>query len=258
MKNNTNHISESAITVSALNDPTLSAPPLDLSAAVSEINAPPQVLDAPVLSAQPLCTPVTYTTETPIRARIAALFLLLLITLLFLGGCRSKQTITEKTTINTDSTAIWSLNDSLYKKETQISNLQIDLQRLREENTRLSNETSTHQISYDTSAPVNPETGKPPIVSERFTVSKSTLDKTKKEYESQLQNLTIENESLTRQNYNLELTVEKLTYENRVIKSIFSQSHRKNMFFFLIGIFIGLFLMYILACRLKILSTTNL
>ena len=251
MKKNTNHISDSAVSASAFNDPTVSAPPLDLSAPVSEINAPHQVLDSPVLSAQPLCTPVTYTTKTPIRARIAALFLLLLITLLFLGGCRSKQTITEKTSIKIDSTAIWSLNDSLNKKETQIANMQTDLQRLREENTRLSNETSTHQITYDTSAPVNPQTGKPPIASESFTASKSTLEQIKKEYESQLQYLTIENESLTQQNRCLQLTVEKLTNENIQLTEKIATSPGLNLKLFLFGLFFCVILSVIIFLNIK-------
>ena len=225
------------VTASTLNDPTLSAPPHSLSAPVSEINAPPQVLDAPVLYAQPLCTSVTDTTETPLRERIAALFLLLLITLLFLGGCRSKQTIIEKKSIKTDSTAIWSLKDSLYNKETQIANLQVDLQRLREENTRLSNETSAHLISYDTSAPVNPQTGKPPIASERFTVSKSILEQTKKEYETLLQTTSLETEFLTRQNRDLHLTVEKLTNENKQLIEKKTTSPGLNLKFFLFGLF---------------------
>jgi len=250
MKNNTNHTSESAVTaatlnVPTLNVPTLSAPPHNLSAPVSEINAPPQVLDTPVLSVKPLCTPVTYTSETPIRTRIAALFLLLLITLLFLGGCRSKQTITEKTTIKIDSTAIWSLNDSLYKKETQISNLQIDLQRLREENTRLLNETSTHQISYDTSAPVNPQTGKPPIASERFTVSKSILEQTKNEFETLLQTASLENESLSRQNRDLHLTVDKLTNENKQLTEK-TKPQRLNYKLYLAGLISGIILLVLI------------
>ncbi len=104
----------------------------------------------------------------------------LLTALLFLVGCKTKHTISENTTIKVDSTALWNLNDSLYKKETLITNMQSDLQRLRDENLRLLNETSTHQISYDTSAPVNPQTGKPPITSEVITISKSTLEQTKK------------------------------------------------------------------------------
>ena len=242
MKNNTNHTSESAVTAATLNVPTLSALPHNLSAPVSEINAPPQVLDTPVLSVKTLCTPVTYTSETPIRTRIAALFLLLLITLLFLGGCRSKQTITEKTTIKIDSTAIWSLNDSLYKKETQISNLQIDLQRLREENTRLLNETSTHQISYDTSAPVNPQTGKPPISSETKTVSKFFYEQAIKEYEMISTELRKNLIQTTAINITLEQEVKKLTDENKEIKQNKIPTAGLNLRLFFAGFFIGIIL----------------
>ena len=203
-----------------------------------------------VLKAPQLCTPVTYTTETPISARIASLFLLLHITLLFLGGCRSKQTIIEKKSIKTDSTAIWSLKDSLYKKETQITNLQIDLQRLREENTRLLNETSAHLISYDTSAPVNPQTGKPPIASERFTVSKSILEQTKKEYETLLQTTSLETEFLTRQNRDLHLTVEKLTNENKQLTEK-TNSTGFNLKLFLFGLVAGVILSVIIYFILR-------
>lgn len=150
-----------------------------------------------------------------IALRTAELILLIAATLLFPVGCKTKQTITEKTITQTDSTALWNLNDSLYKKETLIAILQSDLQRLRDENTRLLNESSTHQISYDTSAPVNPQTGKPPIASEVISLSKSSLKKTKKEYETLLQTASLEKETLTRQNRNLQLTVEKLINENK-------------------------------------------
>jgi len=141
---------------------------------------------APLKSAPPSIAPVT---TTPFRT--AAMLLLLLATLLFLVGCKAKHTISEKTITKTDSTAIWNLNDSLYKKETLIAILQSDLRRLSDENTRLLNETSTHQISYDTSAPLSLQTGKPPIASESFTISKSTLEQTRKEHEILLQTTTI-------------------------------------------------------------------
>ena len=164
------------------------------------------------LSTAPLtCTTLTNALVISAPLRTSALILLLLTTLLFLVGCKAKHTISEKTITKTDNTAIWNLNDSLYKKETMIAILKRDLQRLRDENLRLVNESSTHQISYDTSAPLNPQTGKPPIASESFTVSKSTLEETKKEYETLLQTASVENEILTRQNHNLQLIVEKLT-----------------------------------------------
>ena len=207
---------------------------------------------SPLKSVSPKSLPPTIAPVAASPFRTAALLLLLFTALLFLVGCKTKHTIIEKITSRTDSTAIWSLNDSLYKKETLVASLQIDLQRLREENIRLLNETSTHQISYDTSAPVNPGTGKPPIASESFTISKSSLEEAKKEYETLLQNLTIENESLTRQNHNLQLTVEKLTNENKQFTEKKTTSPGINFKFFLFGLFFGVILSFLIYLNLKI------
>ncbi|MDD2251078.1 MAG: hypothetical protein PHE92_08300, partial [Candidatus Cloacimonetes bacterium] len=183
--------------------------------------------------------------------RTAALFLLLLTVLLFLVGCKTKHTISEKTITKTDSTAIWNLNDSLYKKETLIAILQSDLRRLRDENLRLVNESSTHQISYATSAPVNPHTGKPPIASESFTVSKSTLEETKKEYETLLQTASLETASLTRQNQILQLTVEKLTNENKQLTEKITTSPGPNLRLFIFGLAAGVILSVIIYFILR-------
>ena len=200
---------------------------------------------APLKSAPPSIAPVT---TTPFRT--TALILFLLTTLLFLVGCKAKHTISEKTITKTDSTAIWNLNDSLYKKETLITNMQSDLQRLRDENLRLLNETSTHQISYDTFAPVNPQTGKPPIASESFTVSKSTFEQTKKEYETLLQTITIEYESLILQHRNLQLTVEKLINVNKQLSEK-TNSTGLNLKLFLFGLVAGVILSVIIYFILR-------
>ncbi len=202
-------------------------------------------ITAPITATPLKCDTVTNAPVIIAPVRTAALFLLLLTALFFLVGCKTKHTISEKTITKTDSTAIWNLNDSLYKKETQISNLQIDLQRLREENTRLLNETSTHQISYDTSAPVNPQTGKPPIASERFTVSKSILEQTKNEFETLLQTASLENESLSRQNRDLHLTVDKLTNENKQLTEK-TKPQRLNYKLYLAGLISGIILLVLI------------
>jgi hypothetical protein len=176
--------------------------------------------------------------------------LLLITTILFLEGCKTKQTITEKTINNTDSTAIWNLNDSLYKKETLIAILQSDIKRFRDENIRLLNEASTHLISYDTSAPVNPQTGKPPISSESYTINKSTLDQSKKEYETLLQTASLENETLTRQNRNLQLTVEKLTNENKQLTEK-TTTPGLNLKLFFAGLISGMILSVLIYLILK-------
>ena len=204
------------------------------------------------LSTAPLtCTTLTNALVISAPLRTSALILLLLTTLLFLVGCKAKHTISEKTITKTDNTAIWNLNDSLYKKETMIAILKRDLQRLRDENLRLVNESSTHQISYDTSAPLNPQTGKPPIASESFTVSKSTLEETKKEYETLLQTASVENEILTRQNHNLQLIVEKLTNENKQFTEKIATSTGLNLKLFLFGLVAGVILSVIIYFILR-------
>ena len=201
----------------------------------------------------PLTTaPLTTAVHMTAPLKITALILLIAATLLFLVGCKTKHTITEKTLTQTDSTALWNLNDSLYKKETLIAILQSDLQRLRDENIRLLNEASTHLISYDTSAPVNPQTGKPPIASESYTVSKSTLEESKKEYETLLKTASIEKETLTRQNRNLQLTVEKLTNENKQLtEKTTTPGFNLNFKLFLAGLISGLILSVLIYLNLK-------
>jgi len=165
-------------------------------------------------------------------------------------GCKTKQIITENGTTKIDSTALRNLNDSLYKKETQIATLQNDLQRVRDENIRLLNESSTHQISYDTSAPVNPQTGKPPIASETISLSKSTLEETKKELETLLQTTSLENDELTKQNLNLQLTVDKLIDENKQLTEK-TASPVFNLKLFLAGLLSGFLLSLLFYLNIK-------
>ena len=203
------------------------------------------------LTATPLkCDTVTDASVIIAPVKTSALILLLLTTLLFLVGCKTKHTISEKTITKTDSTANWNLNDSLYKKGTLIAILQSDLRRLSDENFRLLNETSTHQISYDTSAPLNSQTGKPPIASESLTVSKSTLEETKKEYETLLQTITIENESLILQHRNLQLTFEKLINVNKQLSEK-TNSTGLNLKLFLFGLAAGVILSVIIYFILR-------
>ncbi len=205
---------------------------------------------APLKAAALRTSPLKAAPFRIIALRTAELILLIAATLFFPVGCKTKQTITEKTTTKTDSTALRTLNDSLSKKETLFAILQSDLQRLRDENTRLLNESSTHQISYDTSAPVNPQTGKPPIASEVISLSKSTLEETKKEYETLLQTASLENETLTEQNRNLQLTVEKLINENKQLTEK-TTSPGFNIKPFLAGLISGVILTVLIYLILK-------
>ncbi len=208
-----------------------------------------------ITTADPLMT-ASQTTESrkaaPLMTALqtAKLIFLIATTLLFMVGCKTKQIITENGTTKIDSTALRNLNDSLYKKETQIATLQNDLQRVRDENIRLLNESSTHQISYDTSAPVNPQTGKPPIASETISLSKSTLEETKKELETLLQTTSLENDELTKQNLNLQLTVDKLIDENKQLTEK-TASPVFNLKLFLAGLLSGFLLSLLFYLNIK-------
>lgn len=156
---------------------------------------------------------------TPIFAPVVApnrttpVVLLLFTTLLFLVGCKPKQIITEKVVTTIDSSAVISLKNQLHAKEIQIENLKTDFKRLSDENTRLMSEASSHTINYDTAAPVDPHTGKYPIASETITQTKSQIDKTIKEFEILQQVYNNEIFKLTRENQNLDYTLETLKEE---------------------------------------------
>ena len=141
-----------------------------------------------------------------------------LVALVFIG-CGSKKAVTEKIVTKLDSTTIVSLQKELSAKNKTIENLQTDLNRTREENTRLLAESSSHTINYDTNATVNPETGEYPKASETKTESKYLVEKTLKEMETLKQEHKKEVETLETLNSNLELTVEMLRQENSELKT---------------------------------------
>ena len=200
--------------------------------------------------APPAIAPVT---TTPFRT--AALLLLLLATLLFLVGCKPKQIITEKVVTTIDSSAVISLKNELHAKEIQVENLQTDFKRLSDENTRLMSEASTHTVNYDTAAPVDPHTGKYPIASETITQSKSLLEKTIKEFEILEQEYNNEIFKLTRENQNLDYTLEALKEENHSLKEKITPTSGFNFKLFFAGMIFGIVLILIsIAFKNKILS----
>lgn len=144
---------------------------------------------------------------------------ILIALILLLASCGSKKAVTEKIVTKLDSTAIVSLQTELSVKNKIIENLQTDLERMREENTRLLSESSSHTINYDTNAPVNPETGEYPKSSETKTESKYLVEKTIKEMETLKQEHRKEVETIETLNSNLELTVEMLRQENSELRT---------------------------------------
>lgn len=116
--------------------------------------------------------------KTETKRKIWAVILTLGLIIFFAMGCKPKQVIQEKIIYKTDSLAITKLRDSLHRQEKKIAILEIDLLRTKEENSKLTNEVSRYETYYDTSKPIVPETGKPPIASEITTISKSQLKRT--------------------------------------------------------------------------------
>ena len=193
--------------------------------------------------APPESSPPTIAQVTTTHFGTASLILLLsTILLLFLVGCKPKQIITEKVVSTIDSTAVISLQNELHAKEIQLENLKTDFKRLYVDNTRLMSEASTHTINYDTAAPVDPYTGKYPIASETITQNKSLLEKTIKEFEILQQEYNNEIYKLTRENQNLEYTLESLKEENHSLKEKITPTTGFNFRLFLAGMIFGIVL----------------
>lgn len=157
--------------------------------------------------------------KTKAKHRIWRAILLIGLILFFATGCKPKQIIQERTITKVDSTAIVSLKSELQKKTIEVETLKTDLERFGEDNTRLQEEVSKYEVEYDTSGPVNPQTGKPPVKKETTTNSKSLLEKMVKDYEIQLSEYKKEVETITTKNNNLEYEVKQLRDENSELKS---------------------------------------
>jgi cell division protein FtsB len=200
------------------------------------------------VGAPPEISPPTIVPATTTPFRTAARLLLLFTTLLFLVGCKPKQIITEKVMTTTDSTAVLSLKAELHAKEIQIENLKTDLKRIRDENIRLQSEASSHIINYDTTAPVDPQTGKYPIASETITQSKSQIDKTISEFEILNQKYNNQINKLAQENQNLEYTLEALKEENHSLKEKITPTTGFNFRLFFAGM---IFVVVLIAIGFK-------
>ena len=166
--------------------------------------------------------------------------LLAILVVFLLTGCKPKQIIQERTVTKVDSTAIVSLKSELQKKTIEVETLKTDLERFREENTRLQEEVSKYEVEYDTSGPVNPQTGKPPVKKETTTNSKSLLEKMVKDYEIQLSEYKKEVETITTKNNNLEYEVKQLRDENSELKNKIVPTTGFNFRLFFYGVAAGI------------------
>ena len=175
------------------------------------------------------------------KRRIIAAALVIAI-LQLLSGCKPSQLITKKIITKIDSTAVWNLEKQLHKKELRITLLETDLKRTKDENINLRNEVSKHEIHYDTTAPVDTSTGRPPVSAEIITISKSWIEKTIKEYETLIQQASTQNETLTTENTNLQLTVKTLINENKELKEKTTTTGSTKFRLFFAGSITGIFL----------------
>lgn len=137
----------------------------------------------------------------------------------FATGCKPKEIITERVITKADSTAIWNLQMKLAQKEVQVSSLELELNKTKSENTRLNSEIYRLETLYDTSKPVDPSTGKPPVQSEITTIAKSELERTIQEKETLIQEFRREVETLEQINSSLESMVKLLKQENSELKT---------------------------------------
>ena len=149
------------------------------------------------------------------KIKIAILSLILAI----LISCKPKQTLTVKTEKVVDSTALVKLKNEVTELRTENSLLQSEINRFRSENSRLQSDVSSNTIKYDTSKPIIPETGKPPVLEETNTKTLSLLENQLNEVETDKKELSKENTSLTVKVTNLENQIEVLSEENEDLKS---------------------------------------
>jgi hypothetical protein len=184
------------------------------------------------------------------KHRIIAATLVIAI-LQLLSGCKPNQLITEKVVTKIDSTAVWNLEKELYNRELRITLLETDLKRAKDENINLRNEISKHEIYYDTSAPVDSATGRPPVSSEIITINKSWMEKTIKEYETLIQQTSTENETLTTENINLQLTVKTLINENKELKEKTTAAGSTRFRLFSIGLMAGILLSLLICFAIR-------
>lgn len=163
---------------------------------------------------------------------ITLIFALLLIII----GCKPKQIVKEHYTVVTDSTEVVNLTKQLQNKTDEVTTLKAEINKAREENTKLQSELTTHIINYDTTANLNPD-GKYPISQEIISTSKQILEQklqenetTIAEYKKEVANLMNENSVLE---YQLKMLQES---ENKTETKTPKQTPKLKYILWLIGI----------------------
>lgn len=172
--------------------------------------------------------------------------ILILSSLLLIYGCKPNQIITEKIYSQIDSSALSIYESEFFQKESLIASLQSDLNRFKEENINLKSEMSRLEIYYDTNAPIDNITRKPPVSSEIITINNNWLQNSIKQNEILLKEAKNEIDNQNTKNSNLYLIIESLKEENKNIKAKTLSGSRFNGKMFFIGIVSGIVLCVIL------------
>lgn len=177
------------------------------------------------------------------------------LTACLLAGCRPSRMATERLDIVRDSTAEWMMRDSLELQTAETIALRSDLRRLRDENTRRWTEGLQHVIKYDTGAPIDSSTGRPPVMSEHFSLLFTGQVNSLQLEEWRQQEWSQERESLLRANSSLQRSVEELTRLNSELKEQTVSPTRFNVKSLLTGVLaafcVGYFMGILMMLRLR-------
>ena len=177
------------------------------------------------------------------------------LTAFLLAGCRPGRLATERLDMVRDSTAVWMQRDSLALQTAETIALRSDLRRLRDENTSRWTEGLHHVIKYDRGAPIDSTTGRPPVVSEWFSLLRSGQENSVQLEEWRQQEWSRERESLLRANSSLQRSVEEMTRMNRELKEQTVSPTRFNVKSLLTGVLaafcMGCFMGILLMLRLR-------
>ncbi len=186
---------------------------------------------------------------------ILAIIFSVVIILFLLTGCKPKQILNERIVTKVDSSAVMRFQSQLNEKTKENETLNVEINRFREENIRLQNEVSSKTTKYDTSKPIIPETGKPPVSEETHTESKTLLESKLSESETDNRELRKENSSLTVTKTNLEYEVEQLRKENKKLKYKTVQQTGFNFrlagWSFAVGLIVGMLLWWKFGSMIK-------
>ena len=147
------------------------------------------------------------------------LLVVIINSLLILGGCKPKQLVSEQYVAKMDSSVVLQMNDSVQINERQLSVLKTHLNLFIEDNLKLEGKTLKKEIYYDTGAPIDSVSGKHPILKEIFTTNIIRYDESHKDYEVMLVEDSTEKVSISTQITNISHKVEKVIDENKSVKT---------------------------------------